>query len=162
MKYHIKKNQHYSQLFPRLTKTKNFKFEFYLDKNCLYHLGTPDDSDVNKLFGFSIGLTNHHNNSIRIGWNCQKNNGTISLFAYWYNNKKRNIMYLKDIKPNTFHNCSIEILPYGTLITLDGILYPIDYITKLKWHYLGFLLKPYFGGNEKAPQNMVLYIKKLS
>jgi hypothetical protein len=161
MQYKIQKNQHYSRLFPRITNIKDFRFEFYLDKNCLYHLGTPDDQDVNKLFGFSIGLTKHHKDSIRLGWNCEKNNGTISIFAYWYDQGKRHIQLLKDIKPNTKHTCNIEILPYGCLITLDGIQYPIDYLTKLKWPYLGFLLRPYFGGNIAAPKDMLIYITRI-
>jgi hypothetical protein len=161
MRYKIQKDQHYSRLFPRITSIKDFKFEFYLDKSCLYQLHTADDLDVNKLYGFTFGLTNHHKESIRIGWNCEKNNGTISLFAYWYSNGIRRIQFLKNIKPNTKHTCSIEILPYGVLITLDGIQYPIDYITKLKWPYLGFVLGFYFGGNNPAPHQMIANITKI-
>ena len=69
----IKKNTHYARplqllkklLCIRICKSRKMSCEVVFTESCRYNVG-KDQSDINKLFGFSIGM--HHKNSVRVGW----------------------------------------------------------------------------------------------
>ena len=86
--YTIKQGSHFSspRQFASHTNVSAMERTVTFDSSCIYFLGNEDDSDINKLFGWGVGLTSA--NSIRIGWNC-KSGYAIDLYAYVHLNGKR-------------------------------------------------------------------------
>lgn len=138
------------------------RYTFY--PSCKYEIG-EDQSDVNKLFGLSLG--NHHNNSIRIGWRYL--NSKLEICYYAYKNGKRiptkviHALELMEDKPLTLDigliynrktnevNISVELVsPDDINIRWSNLIYELD-DTKPLWSYgLGL----YFGGNRKSPHTI--------
>jgi hypothetical protein len=130
-----------------------------------YELRNADDSlDVNKLFGFGY-LWSHHNNSARWGWNYNVETNRIRLYAYCYNKKIRSMDYVCEVSKNLKVNLKIELLPDHYRFTASD--------AANRWHVFGeisvpyghnkkfkYLLGCYFGGNNPAPHNMNILIKK--
>lgn len=149
--------------------------------SCKYDIGPKDQMDVNKLFGigyfssrffylkdfkfFGTKVTlpwfrpMHHVNSVRFGWRYNPSQPEkIEILAYWYDNTERRdkSMGFVDIgKQYTF-----------TMTIRDGVhMLCVDYhypATRLYFeillnnHDVGYLLGPYFGGNRRAPHDMVI------
>lgn len=163
MNYFIPKNWHYSLHLPwRVDTKKIFRFKVTFDLNCLYDLNSIDNLDINKLYGFSFG-NNHHKNSIRIGWNCQEKNDKISLFAYWYQNGDRNSIKLLDV--DIFQEIQITMinLPSSNKcqIVIGKNIFSIPFNYK-DIERKGWRLFPYFGGNQKTPHAMNIYLEDIS
>lgn len=133
--------------------------EYLFTDSCMYDLKDEDQHDVNKLFGFSIGC--HHENSFRFGWRPILKNNTIEIVAYEYNNGVRMAtISLCEVELNKWHQFRLQYHPH-----LDEIYYYLNEdawstnFTKniikpiKKW---GYTLGAYFGGNEKAPHDIVI------
>ncbi len=126
--------------------------------SCLYDISFPDKLDINKLFGFSYG--NHHDNSARFGWNCA--GGGIALFGYCYVNGKRVEKFITIIETEKEHKLMISVSKEKYVFTVfTGKRMEQVVISKpKKVRKLGFELWPYFGGNQKAPHTMEIYMGK--
>jgi len=131
--------------------------------SCLYDLKDEDQGDVNKLFGYSLGL--HHNNSLRFGWRANLKNATIEIVAYEYHNKVRSVTPICEVKLNEWYTYDIHYNGYGQVIytvyenngfQVKSITNPLQLQHKFN---IGYTLGLYFGGNEKAPQDITLYKK---
>ena len=131
--------------------------------SCLYDLHNDDESDVNKLFGYSIGL--HHINSYRFGWRPNLKNATMEILAYEYRNKVRYITTICEVKLNEPYRFEICYNRYSQIqytvyedngFQVMGIVNPLQLQQKYNF---GYTLGLYFGGNEKAPQDITLYKK---
>jgi hypothetical protein len=128
-------------------------------ESCLYDLKDEDQWDVNKLFGFSIGM--HHKISFRFGWRSILETKEIEIVAYEYYDGVRQVTKIIDrVGINEWHR---YILCYYPLI--QKVVYYIsgakkglttDVKIKKKWGW-GYTLGLYFGGNDKAPQKIVIY-----
>lgn len=127
-------------------------------KSCLYEIPFPDKLDINKLFGFSYG--NHHKNSARFGWNCA--GGGIALFAYTYLNGKRTEKFITLIETEKEYKLMISVNKDKYIFTVfnaDKSRIEQVIISKPRnTPKLGFKLWPYFGGNQKAPHTMEIYM----
>lgn len=152
----------------RIQLVGSFKFL----NSCLYDLKDSNNSDMNKLIGLSMGY--HMNNSVRIGWRCVGN--IIELYAYIHlkgkiitadlNNDLINFKptFLTSVYPG--EEIKFNIKKYKTeqngciIIQLYDIYNKslgntqITFPDKTPLWNLGYLLYPYFGGNEKAPHDM--------
>lgn len=157
-KYTIPKGEHSSDHPIKLyTGKSSFNFSVNFDESCRYDLGTIDQLDINKLAGISFGY--HQTNSIRIGWAYNVINQNIDLYSYCYLNGNR----LTD----TIGSCSIGVDTSIKLnlnfkantfnITLNGGTNH-EFIYKYPFLKLGYYLYPYFGGNNPAPHEMVIYL----
>jgi len=140
----------------------NKKFKF--DSSAIYKFNDEDQYDINKLFGFSIGL--HHHNSFRFGWRPNKNLDKIEILGYEYLNKKRLPEYkVCDVNLNEWYNYQLK---YDHLkneisytITKDNLVYNISHLVQIKRKLnIGYRLNLYFGGNKKAPHNIIIYKNK--
>jgi hypothetical protein len=168
-------------------KTHSELFEFYpsfkshkevkrviFTKSCLY---IPEkERDWNKLFGWSYGL--HHNNSVRIGWRAGVNyyeedtrgdavpvlSYDIELCLYLYQDGHRYVYPLPtniDIEKGYMIELEVKDKEVQVIVTLDNkkIIDRTVSTPKLKTTWWGYKLFPYFGGQEKAPHNMVIYLR---
>lgn len=141
------------------------------DSSCVYSLGTNDDGDINKTYGWGVGLTSRH--SIRIGWNC-KSGYAIDLYAYLHYNGSR-WMIPKDSSTNKQR---ADLIGKGWMLNvpitcrihraLDGITFEAIQGPRKETLYIrfknfpdgfGFYQWPYFGGNMSAPHPMKITLK---
>jgi DUF971 family protein len=161
--YTIKQGNHYANglNFKLHSNLHQLNFKAKLSSNCLYQFDDADNFDINKLYGVTWGLTND-NNSFRIGWNCQNNNGMIQYFAYMHKNGSMSWQYLFQELPNVEINFHIEFLKdvnYINIYRLDamesyGIWYQFSDVSNT-----GYYNFPYFGGNKVAPHDMTIGIE---
>jgi hypothetical protein len=118
--------------------------------------------DVNKLYGFSEGLSNQYN-SARIGWRWL--NGELQLLAYVY--VKGTLLrdpvsydppFIKSVEIGKEINCSIVISGGSYIFTVDGVT-----VTTMRGttsgKFSGYQQYPYFGGSLTAPHLINIYIK---
>lgn len=158
--YTIKKgnnNSDQSQYRPFDASELNFIVKF--DSTAMYRTANPmNQTDVNKLYGFSDNNQEHHQFSARMGWRWYNNQ--LQLFAYNYNNGVNDFLMIKSVPLNQEINCSIKIVGNKYLFTVDGTIVerPRAATTLTS---KGYLLYPYFGGTEPAPQDITIAIKHL-
>lgn len=165
-RYTIIEGGHYSAHLPKFYwNKKRLVFDFLFSENCLYTLPTEDSYDVNKLYGLSFG--HHMNNSWRLGFNCEKNDGTIQLFSYSHINKKVISEFLFSINPLSHYTacCVFDRLANKIWFNIKGensLFYEkcisFNFNNASKFSYLLF---PYFGGNQTTPNDMDIYINHL-
>lgn len=84
----IKKGNHYSRIpFPALHFGNTMEYTVTFGESCRSITKDPNNqTDANKLFGFTDGLTGVHNNSARFGWHYDHFNDYIVLHKYCYIN----------------------------------------------------------------------------
>ncbi len=177
MQLKIKKGNHYPfpfyfglPIWVKKNKPTSLARSFSFTESCLYDLKDEDQHDVNKLFGFSVGW--HHKTSFRFGWRPNLEARTIEIVGYEYHDKIR--------KPTT-HICNIELgketyflLSYHPKGKIEYAVYQKNTISnettaiirntvniKRKWG-LGYTLGVYFGGNETAPHDIIIYCEKIN
>jgi basic membrane lipoprotein Med (substrate-binding protein (PBP1-ABC) superfamily) len=159
---YIFKNWHYSfPPYPRIhTGINQLTFDFKFDKSCLYE--TNINNHTNKLLGFSYD--NHMKNSIRFGWRC--NNDKIELMSYIHEDSKVRYDSICDIETDKWYKGKIWFSKatkgvYMVVYDENDIEVAIHYdkaLMQIKW---GYLLNPYFGGNDKAPHDMKISINNI-
>lgn len=146
----IKKGTHAPFRIPKLILNPFvLEYKITFTESCIYNIGL-DQSDINKLFGIGY-FPFHHINSLRIGWNYNVNQSNISILAYWYKNRVRNWKYLASV--NIGDNNTYELMPYkrGHLVLINNS-YSLE--IDVEPQELGYLLRPYFGGNQTAPHDI--------
>jgi hypothetical protein len=138
--------------------SKYFKF----DSSTLYHFEDEDQYDINKLMGFSIGM--HHNNSFRFGWRPNKDLSKMEIVGYEYLNKLRiPELPICEVKLDKWYKFELKyIAETGQIeyVVTDGneIFSCKHPATNIKRKFnLGYKLYLYFGGNKKAPHDMIIY-----
>jgi len=124
-------------------------------ESCRYDLG-KDQGDINKLFGIGY-FPHHHDNSVRIGWNYDLVSGKINLFAYWYKDGVRSWHYLRSVDIGEINYFKIYIRKEEHLIDVSGRKYFVD----VEGRSVGYLLRPYFGGNRTSPHTMIIDLQKI-
>jgi len=124
--------------------------------SCRYDIGS-DQSDTNKLFGFGY-FPFHRDNSVRFGWWYNPTIDSIAIMAYWYNDGKRGIQFLRNVSIGSTHEYMIKRIGDGHLMKVNGISHAIVFSKRTSVMYL---LHPYFGGNRPAPQTIHLIMRRL-
>lgn len=125
------------------------------------HPGIYDDEDVNKLFG--ISFLRPHRNSARYGWRYDPMLEKVILSAYCYINGERHIIDLCRAYFNKNYECEIIITDshYLFRVTYDYEIVAEQMISKGHNKKLGWLLGPYFGGNNPAPHTFTFQLSKI-
>lgn len=139
------------------------KVKFY--ENCAYNIGEKQ-SDWNKVFGFCLGISGIHENSVRFGWryNIQKN--CIELGRLIYNNCTPEREYLEgcDVQFGEEVKLELQFEWQGDFLDIkflvnDNVVYCthiIECVSSL--FYFGCSL--YFGGKTKAPHKMKVRMRR--
>jgi hypothetical protein len=141
----------------------NFTVKF--DNTAIYPAVITDYNhayDVNKLYGFSEGLSNQYN-SARIGWRWL--DGQLQLFAYVY--VKGTLLrdpvsydppFIKSVAIGSEINCSITLSGGNYIFNVDGVVVTTPRGT-ISGKYSGYQQYPYFGGTLTAPHLVTINIK---
>ena len=160
----IKKGRHYPWLIPiafpfwvRKDDSNYRSAQFMFTDSCMFDLKDEDQWDVNKLFGFSLGM--HHKTSFRFGWRPILKNRTIEIVAYEYHDGFRfKTMPICEVELNKWHKFTVS---YNNKANKSFYFVNRHCITNtvnlMKKSGLGYTLGVYFGGNEKAPQDITIY-----
>jgi hypothetical protein len=155
MKLVIFKGCHYSTFFPRIICKNNFNktIKVRFDESCKYNI--EEDSCVNKLWGFSIGLFGVHKNSYRFGWTYE--NDKIVIWTYSYINGKLQKEKLTECEFDKEYQCSISI-DNKVVFNFNGVTKERELRSSKKFLLeLGF----YFGGKTRATKNMKIEFKRI-
>ena len=141
----------------------NFVVKF--DNTAIYPAVITDYNhayDVNKLYGFSEGLSNQYN-SARIGWRWLDDQ--LQLFAYVYirgtllrDPISYDPPFIKSVSIGSEINCSIAVSGGNYIFNVDGVVVTTPRGTT-SGKYSGYQQYPYFGGTLTAPHLINIYIK---
>jgi len=168
--YKIKKGDHFCSvsIFDRITSIgwnlKKYTVRFILHGECWWAPSrNADDNDLNKLTGVAFGF-GVHSNSVRLTWVPDFTTaGKIKIYAYTYNEKttgpKFTFVYITTVDTGDICDSSIEVQGDKYAITVNGVTIQMD--NKHKDPGIYNKLYPYFGGNNTAPQDMIIGIDYL-
>ncbi len=133
-------------------------FKVLFDSTAIYTTQLRENQgDINKLFGFSDCSSFQHTNSARVGWRFHKKG--LELFAYTYAKGTRSFISMGSIEINKKYTCTI-VAKKGQYVFYLNNNTPITMARGCS-SGLQFRLFPYFGGNEKAPQNINIWVKNI-
>lgn len=185
MIYKLKKGKHRAWPFSIGIRfgTTVVKRKVCFSFSCKYSLDGNDQRDTNKLFGRGfahfwrlmwiciswpvfalLNRNRHHDDSARFGWRYDVAKKKFILAAYCYVNKKRIIKDLCDAVATYWYTCTIMVLSdcYSFYVQDENgealASYTVQRTNKKKW---SFPLGIYFGGNQPAPNDMTIEMKKL-
>ena len=152
----IKKGEHRSTRAIDYSKDKTFDWDIEFDSSAIYKtLDSINQMDINKLIGWSDCGEDHLEASIRFGWRWND-----SLEIHWFKHENGNFSFYKitsvDLcKP---HNYKLSIHNWDYEMEVDGVkvFIPRNCVT----HSRKYQLFPYFGGDETAPHDITIKIKK--
>lgn len=153
----IKKGNHYSGFsLPQITfGDQTIMHRLIFTDSCRYNLNNEDQLDVNKLFGIGY-LPSHHQKSCRFGWRYNIEKNQMEILAYWYDGGKRYfepLCWVNIDEAATYLVKSTKDRHYLIAKTSSGTFTKIlDFGHSL----IGYKLKPFFGGNQKAPQDILI------
>jgi hypothetical protein len=139
----------------------SLSYRVMFDFDSAYDINGPDYEDVNKLFGIGY-LWNHKVDSVRFGWNYNRDNGRINLFAYTHINGVMSFIKLCEVKRGVWYDLTIEVMQdryyFGVTDAKSGlpISMPINYVKKTHDKQWSYQLHPYFGGTWPAPHLITL------
>jgi hypothetical protein len=162
--YRIRKGSHYTKSIGRLFNLFGFKtkrnFLVKFDHSCFYNALGEDGDDLNKLYGFTAVGSKVHENSVRFAWRPSKSSysSAIEIHAYWYLNGVRGSICLGKAETGFSYSYSLEITPKEYIFYFDTNKYVVRARTE-KSFGVSWRLFPYFGGNNKAPHDMKIYIE---
>lgn len=156
--YKIKMGQHRSIISGRFMRTKTLDFKTIFDNSAIYKTSDPkNQSDINKLYGFSDCNSHHQTNSARFGWRWYNNQ--LQILAYVYNDKKLNYQLIDSIKLNKEYNYILIIKDSEYIFSVNNKSITMKRTAKCKNGFY-YKLFPYFGGDEKAPHDITIKIKE--
>lgn len=158
VKYTIRAGAHFAdQNNYKAVETDELNFTVRFDSSAIYQSCIAlNQYDINKLYGFSDNGGRHHDYSARFGWRWSA--GALRLFAYVYNAGAVVSKELATVRIGAEVPCRIKVMPDSYLFYCAGQLTALprkSATAKGK----GYLLYPYFGGDEAAPHDIAIWIK---
>jgi hypothetical protein len=112
--------------------------------------------DLNKLMGFVDCNSSVHVQSARIGW--RYNGNKIELWTYIYFDAKRITNRIAEVDLNEWFDCEIGFTKQTYFFSVNGVdaFEPRSNICTSGFY---FILQPYFGGNDPAPQDVNVFVR---
>jgi hypothetical protein len=137
----------------------------FLGLKSWYHLPLDDQADVNKLFGFGYINGGHHKDSARWGWNYDEATNKYAYYAYCHVNGE--MIFKQVFISNKVGMYSLQILVENKQyrFVASDKFHPFKIIAEAvipfthdkKWAYK---LGCYFGGNNAAPKDFTIQMRK--
>jgi hypothetical protein len=148
---------------------------FTFNSSCFYENENSDSSDLNKLVGIKRDFFNPHNESVMITWRPiweGLDKGKIELFSYYHFSQLgefknqltkvgTNTAYIGtrigviDIDTKYYFCINIQIDQYRIYVKGLGFTYELKQSNYTK----GWLINPWFGGNNTAPKTMKIKVE---
>ncbi|MCW3106187.1 MAG: hypothetical protein JWQ09_693 [Segetibacter sp.] len=160
VKYTIPKGEQYSDKSAySAVNYQQLSFIVKFDSSAIYQtVSASNQSDINKLFGFSDNKAQHHEYSARFGWRWSNN--ALRLFGYIYNNSVMSFKELGTVAIGAENTCSIKVNKDTYVFTLNGKETTMPRASTTATAE-GYKLYPYFGGDEMAPHTISIWIREL-
>lgn len=160
IQYQINSGQHSATHHPYKTiETDSLQFIVRFDSSAIYQsLKAENQYDINKLYGFADNGSDHHQFSARFGWAWH--DGALHLYAYVYNAGKRESKHLGAIPIGAETACVLAVTPTAYVFHYGDVTATLPRSSTTP-QAKGYLLYPYFGGDEVAPHNISIWIKQL-
>lgn len=157
--YTIKKGRHTSSNKVELLQSKTMQFTAVFDDTAIYTSGTEENQhDTNKLLGFSDCNDHHHRNSARFGWRWLDEQ--LEILAYVYADGERIIESLGTVPLNEEIEYQLTMGDHYYHFNLD-VFPPVSIERKNKCEVgIYYVLAPYFGGDETAPHDITIKVRK--
>ena len=157
--YKIPQGQHSSDKSTyKKVETTELNFIVKFDTSAIYQTQTKENQyDINKLYGFSDNNGEHHQFSARFGWRWS--DAALRLFAYVYNEGKMTSKELATIPIGAETFCSIKADSSNYIFTVNDKTETMPRLSKTPTAK-GYMLYPYFGGDETAPHEVRVWIKE--
>lgn len=156
--YTIKKGNHHSTQSIAKLASNQLKFRAHFDSSAIYTtIEKSNQADINKLYGFSDCSSSHHTNSARFGWRWTGEN--LEIHAYTYVDGERNAKYITSVAFD-------KAFDYSLIAFSDQYQFTVNDITIFMERNCsdsgpGYILYPYFGGDETAPHDITILIETL-
>lgn len=133
-------------------------------ESCRYDLGNNDQLDTNKLCGIGF-LPGHHKESARFGWRYDTASGLIEVLAYCYIKGQRVIEHIAFCEIGKNYRLELFSLVRSYHLTCCDLethkpIYVVD-INHGHKKKLSYRLGVFFGGNQKAPHEIKIELKKV-
>lgn len=159
IQYTIPQGQHSADKSKfKKVETSSLSFMVKFDSSAIYQTKTKENQyDINKLYGFSDNNSDHHQYSARFGWRWS--DGALRLFAYVYNEGKMTSKELAIVPIGAQTICSIQADSSNYVFTVNGKAETMPRLSKTPGAK-GYMLYPYFGGDETAPHEVRVWIKE--
>ena len=157
-RYTIPYGKHFSTYKTELLQSDFLTFDVKFDQSAAYTCAVAENQwDTNKLFGFADCNSHHHENSVRFGWRWIEDQ--IEILAYCYVNGERIIENIGKTKSGIVNQYQITLTDTEYQLTMDdqSINIPRSKPCDVGAYYL---LYPYFGGDETAPHDITIEIKR--
>lgn len=142
----------------------SFSWVVKFGESCKYDLQNDDQFDTNKLIGVGY-LPHHHKNSARFGWRYWTERKEIELSAYCYVNGRRVIQHICFCEIGKEYHLEFNVLKnwYQFFVYHNGELHHFGSTAVRHNHNkkLQYGLWPYFGGNQVAPHQIKIELKRL-
>ncbi len=152
--YTIKKGNHSSGVHANTFSRTHLEFTAIFNESAIYKIS--DQSDVNKLYGFSDCNCVHMENSARFGWRW---NDSLEIFGYTHNDGIIDQKYIASIPVNKECRYHLFIDNDYYYFTVNGNQVKMKRSCTNKGGTKYYLF-PYFGGDEKAPHEITIKIKE--
>jgi hypothetical protein len=158
IKYTIPAGEHYCDKNGfRTMDGPAVSFAVIFDSSAVYQVSASNQKDINKLFGFSDNNSTHHQYSARFGWRWSDQ--ALRLFAYVYNEGTVRSRELKKIAIGEEVNCAITVEDNHYFFTVNGENFELPRLSTTAVAK-GYMLYPYFGGDESAPHEIRISIRE--
>ncbi|GGG30051.1 hypothetical protein [Pontibacter amylolyticus] len=156
--YLIRKGQHSTTSPYKSIKTNLLRFEAVFDKSAIYTtVLVTNQADINKLYGMSDCGSLHQNNSARYGWRWYNNR--LEILGYVYNSGKWSYKYITSVDLDKPYTYEISLLSQSYLFSVNGV--KVSLPRNCSGYGSGYMLYPYFGGDETAPHDITIRIRDL-
>ena len=123
--------------------------------SCRYYLTGNDQHDWNKLFGICFGWNGIHKNSARFVWRYNPGTDRIEITTYYYIDGQRVFENPFTLQINEPVKLVIEREDNKLWFYINDEFFDyIEFETQCKFTFGCGL---YFGGNRRAPQDIIIY-----
>ncbi|WMJ73874.1 hypothetical protein RCC89_11980 [Cytophagaceae bacterium ABcell3] len=153
----IGKGSHSSVSVVRFFTGNEMNFNAVFDESAIYDLASSNQSDINKLYGFSDCGNFHHTNSARFGWRWYQEE--LQIFAYCYSNGQRNMEYITSVDLGKEYQYSIKKDRGQYIFSVNNQSTTMD--RGCSGNGRSYYLFPYFGGTETAPHDITIHIQEI-
>ncbi len=158
--YEIKEGSHASKSQLKWLYQPHLSYEVIFDNTCRYENKIPSNQrDINKLFGFADCNSHHQENSARFGWRWY--NDRLELLTYCYDNGVRTSQFMSALELNTPYKCHIYLFQDHYELEIEDIIKISENRANICTQGIYYLLWPYFGGDETAPQNIRIHMRSI-